>query len=626
MAKLDLRGFYKAHKKGVLGVIALALVISMGLGIWYYAANTSSEPVYVYPFQYIGMTEYWGDSQESYGPVSSDNIQTVFLSDTQTVTEILVKEGDEVAKGDLLMSFDTTLDDLKLERKRLEVEKQKLELEAAKNRLMDIRNMVPMQIIQFAPDEGFYDESLGEVVSGFRVYGDRLTNPENFQNALNYDGSSEVTPLILWLEDGYSFTGDIAEVLRRVAGELQWQNQENAKPEEEPEDTPPETPPETPDDGNTETPGGETQDPTGESSQDGSEGGNTPPPPSDDTQTPPPDESAGTEGGTGEASDADTDVDSGSGGIGCNPVSNYYVVIRVTAGDQMYAAKETWTGLYVIGSGIRFFEPVISDPFMEGYDSDSGFAGPGVNMGSGYTAAQIAEMRREQEKKIKELEFQVRLVEADYKLMEKEFNDGNVYAEVDGTVVSLLTEEEAKSSRQPVIKVSGGGGYYIEGFVNELEKEKMEVGLPVTVNDWNNGMTYEAEVSSIGDFPSQEGYYNGMGNPNASYYPFRVFVDGSADLRTGSYVSVMYSTSGSESGIYLENPFLRTENGSTYVLALGADGKLEQRYVTTGKSLWGNYTEIRSGITAEDLIAFPYGKHVKPGVPAIEGDMSNLYE
>ena len=87
----------------------------------------------------------------------------------------------------------------------------------------------------------------------------------------------------------------------------------------------------------------------------------------------------------------------------------------------------------------------------------------------------------------------------------------------------------------------------------------------------------------------------------------------------------MYSVSGTENGIYLENPFLRTENGSTYVLVLGADGRLEQRFVTTGKSLWGNYTEIRSGITAEDLIAFPYGKHVKPGAPAVEGDMSNLY-
>ena len=102
-------------------------------------------------------------------------------------------------------------------------------------------------------------------------------------------------------------------------------------------------------------------------------------------------------------------------------------------------------------------------------------------------------------------------------------------------------------------------------------------------------------------------------------------MDGSADLQTGSYVSIQYSTSEGGNGVYLENPFLRTENGITYVLVLGADGKLEQRNVSTGKSLWGNYTQITSGLSPEDLIAFPYGKDVKPGAAAVEGDMSNLY-
>ena len=35
--------------------------------------------------------------------------------------------------------------------------------------------------------------------------------------------------------------------------------------------------------------------------------------------------------------------------------------------------------------------------------------------------------------------------------------------------------------------------------------------------------------------------------------------------------------------------------------------ELEKRTVVTGKSLWGSYTEILSGITAEDKLAFPYG-------------------
>ena len=217
------------------------------------------------------------------------------------------------------------------------------------------------------------------------------------------------------------------------------------------------------------------------------------------------------------------------------------------------------------------------------------------------------------------------MADAEYKIMLTEVNDGNVYADIDGKVMSLLTQEEAKQSGQPVLKVSGGGGFYVEGTVSELEKDSLKIGQEVTVNDWNSGMTYVGTIESVGDFPSAQNYYGGMGNPNASYYPFQVFVDGEADLQAGSYVSMTYGSAESQNGIYLENPFLRTEKGESYVLVLGEDGKLERRTVVTGKSLWGNYTEILSGLTAEDLIAFPYGKNVKPGVAAQEGDISDLY-
>ena len=39
----------------------------------------------------------------------------------------------------------------------------------------------------------------------------------------------------------------------------------------------------------------------------------------------------------------------------------------------------------------------------------------------------------------------------------------------------------------------------------------------------------------------------------------------------------------------------------------------------------GSYTEILSGLTADDLIAFPYGKNLKEGAPTVESDPSDLY-
>ena len=189
----------------------------------------------------------------------------------------------------------------------------------------------------------------------------------------------------------------------------------------------------------------------------------------------------------------------------------------------------------------------------------------------------------------------------------------------------MLTEEEARNTMQPILKVSGGGGFYVEGSVSELEKEKMQIGQEVTVNDWNTGMTYTGTIQSVGNFPSTGNGWNGMGNPNASFYPFTVFVGEDADLQEGRYVSVMYSTATGEHGIYLQNPFLRTEQGKSYVYVMGENNRLEKRFVKTGKALWGSYMEILEGLSEEDLVAFPYGKNVKPGAIAQEGDMSDLY-
>ena len=102
-------------------------------------------------------------------------------------------------------------------------------------------------------------------------------------------------------------------------------------------------------------------------------------------------------------------------------------------------------------------------------------------------------------------------------------------------------------------------------------------------------------------------------------------MDGEANLQEGSYVDVEYASVSNSNGIYLENAFIRTEDNQSYVMVRGEDGKLEKRVVTLGKSIWGSYTEIRSGITEEDYIAFPYGKSVKAGSATVEGDISNLY-
>lgn len=608
-------------KKIIITVTAVVLVVAIGLGVWFGVSRGRSEPVKVFAFNSVGMTEYWGDSQESYGPVSTDKIQTVFLSSTQTVTEMKVAQGDEVKKGDVLMTFDTTLSDLQLERKRLEVEKLKLDLETAQKKLKDIQNMKPMSIVSSDDfdnsDEDSDDD--GDLEKDYELSYDHA-----------YDGSKPSKALICWLR---VTTGDeevrmtptvddaILEEARQQAEKFQNENQ--------PDPTEPSTEPTT--ESTTEsTTEPATEPPTQPGTEPPTQPSTEPPTqPSTEASTPSTEETSEGEGGEHSSASAVENPDEKP----TITVNSYYMVFKATEGNKRMGARVVWQGMYIrkVGSGFtfQFFDATGVPDHMATDPDDPDNTDPTdpdmPDPGSGYTAAQLAQMRAEQEKTIKETKFKIKMAEADYKIMQTEMSDGNVYAEFDGKVVSVLTEEEAKTQNQPVLKVSGGGGFYIQGSVSELEKDKMQIGQEVTVNDWNTGMTYTGKIVSMGDFPTNSDGWNGSGNPNVSYYPFTVFVDETADLQAGMYVNIQYSSAESENGIYLENPFIRTENGQSYVYVQGAGGKLEKRFVTTGKALWGSYTEIRSGLTVDDLIAFPYGKNLKEGAPTVESDVSDLY-
>ena len=113
------------------------------------------------------------------------------------------------------------------------------------------------------------------------------------------------------------------------------------------------------------------------------------------------------------------------------------------------------------------------------------------------------------------------------------------------------------------------------------------------------------------------------------YYPFKVFVTEDANLQPNDYVDIQYQkdTSAEESGssLYLESMFIRTDNGKSYVMARGEDGRLEQRWVQTGRDLWGSYTQIRGGLTIDDYVAFPYGRDVVEGAHTQEATADQLY-
>ena len=70
------------------------------------ARNAQRGDVNVYQVSDFAMTDYWGDTANTSGTVNTDKLQKIYISETQEVSVIYVKEGQNVKKGDKLLSFD----------------------------------------------------------------------------------------------------------------------------------------------------------------------------------------------------------------------------------------------------------------------------------------------------------------------------------------------------------------------------------------------------------------------------------------------------------------------------------------------------------------------------------------
>ena len=190
--------------------------------------------------------------------------------------------------------------------------------------------------------------------------------------------------------------------------------------------------------------------------------------------------------------------------------------------------------------------------------------------------------------------------------------------------MGILDPTEARQNNQPLLRVSGGGGFYVQGTVSELALNTVSVGQEVQVTSWDTWETYTGTVSEIGQYPVESNM--GYGGENVTYYPYKVFIDGDANLQDGYYVSMVLTGNQEDgSGMYLNSAFVLSEKDGSYVYVRGEDGLLEKRPVQTGKTLWDSYVEICSGLSPEDAVAFPYGRDVREGAPTQDGDYDTLY-
>lgn len=131
-------------KRNVIVAAILAVVIA-GSGIGgYYGFRSMNRPVtMVYSVNELN-NGYWGDNMNLDGMITSDASQNIYLSSEQKVKEVLVKEGDTVKEGDVIMKYDTTAKELELETMELEQKQNALKLDQARKQLDQLKKTKPV--------------------------------------------------------------------------------------------------------------------------------------------------------------------------------------------------------------------------------------------------------------------------------------------------------------------------------------------------------------------------------------------------------------------------------------------------------------------------------------------------
>ena len=580
----------KTIKRALL--IAAGVIAACGAvwGILALAGNARRGNVDVYAVSDFSMTNYWGDTSQTSGMVSTDQIQKIFLSDTQKIKQVYVKEGQTVRKGEKLMSYDTTLTALDIERAQIDYERQQLQQETAKKELERLLLAQNQEELQAAIDEltaqidelikknqeQWYDANSVPIPS--------ITTVEGKATALQGNGSKEEPLYFNWNTEDSLSEENLIKLLPVDAEEayvvlvIRKDNRSQHQPVAyitlrlELESVSPITP--EPDSSGTGTQSGTGAD-TGSEPADG------------------PDTETGEGGQT-----TDTPVTS-------EQKLNYYY-------ENLPGIE--WQDPEVTTDEIRELQKELEE--LQKLLEES------------YPKEELIKMIRDKNKEIAQMDTSIKLAKVNLEKVKKEVGSDTVYSELEGTVKAVRNPNSGDfTGSEAVVEVSGGGGYYIDGALSELELGTVSVGGTVQVNSWMTGASCEGEIVEISDYPTDNANSWSDGNSNVSYYPFKVFVSEEANLQEGDWVEMSYQNTAGDDGntMYLESMFIRSENGKSYVMARGENGKLEKRWVQTGRNLWGSYTQIRGGLTVDDFVAFPYGRDVAEGAGTTEATPDKLY-
>ncbi len=547
--------------KRVIAVVvgSAAAVGAVAGGIYGYKAYQDQKLVAeVQPVSNINMG-YFGDSATSYGMVTNDSSQEIYLDSSKSAKQVFVKEGDTVKVGDPLMEYDMAEVQIDIERKKIELNTIENNLAMATHKLDSLKNAKPVdktppkinteelkkyeeqdKINQSIPETDEKDANIYNFLTATSIPYNVTRNEQTGE--LVYPAGTAEDPYIYYCNaNAYAYGSFFNEIRPKEDG----------------------------------TPGKHVvfyvckKDADGKMLMEPDAEGKPKPV-------------------------IDTDLADHTAQLNGNSIPADYDESR----------------MWYLFTGKEYIPTSLADQYMEEFMEHATDWEPP----KGYTKEELVKEITETEKQIKSLDIQRRQQQLKLESLEQTASDGIVYAKVDGIVKTVGDPQEFQQNGTAFLVVTGDEGLYVSGTISELLLGDISVGMVVTANAWESGMTFEATITEISDYPVS-GNSMGEGNPNVSYYSYTAYIEDSSALRNGEYVDLAIAANQSDAGgLFIEQAYVREENGKSYCMIADENNRLKKQYVVTGRTAYGTAIEIKSGLSEDDRIAFPYGKNAVEGV------------
>ncbi len=551
----------------ILSVVLAAGLVAGGVAIW---RGATGQAVEVYPVMNIYDT-YWGDTITLDGNVSTGAVQNVALRDS-LVESINVSAGDAVSAGDVLMVYDTTSFELTLQADQARIAVLESNIDQTQRDISRYRALRPSEEAP-QPTEEVIDHgplALRATVDASHFTGDgqvfqctgETVVTAAFLQQLREAGASVEFQLY---EDNLLYGSWIVDGASLPTTRVEYVPVAPSSPDPEVDGT----------------------------AEGGSDSFEEPDAPDPVTYTPV----------TVEAIDSDWTLGEGLTFTGDG------VSLDLTA-------EHTGYGQFVSCTPVEYqqYETVYLDNYVP--DGSENYM---------YSREELRQMIQQAEQELASYRLDLQAAQLTYQQDQLVILTGEVTAAIDGTVTEVK-DPAALANGDTLITVKGTENYTITAYVSEMNLSKVAPGDMLSVYTYESGNSVSATITEVGDTPADYSSY-GMENPNNSYYPITASVeDLEVELTVGEWCQITLMSGGDGTdvgGIYLPMMYVRSDNAGSYVMLADENDRLTKQYVRTGKTLWGSEIEIKSGVSLEDRIAFPYGKSVREGARVTDSDYPN---